>query len=303
MTRPPADRALLVRAAFVERFAAALQERTLGGLISMDGAAWRLLWLETGTARGQAGPAHLALSGPSVTWLPWPHGAQLRAGAGAAGATVLISDRVLANAIGYKPESAELRLMARSRVDLDLRVHPGLAPLIANAFAIMQQEQSQKAAGAEMVVEAQIRTLLVLLWRHVATPGDPHRPAGAAAQALQAFRQLVETHFRDRWTVARYAAELGMTRDRLHDICARSLGKSPSRLLQERTMVEAEALLARSSRTLDQIADHLGFRSAPHFSRFFKAVSGIPPGAFRRAEIDRAAAGGARPDRSYADWP
>ena len=46
---------------------------------------------------------------------------------------------------------------------------------------------------------------------------------------------------------------------------------------------EAEALLLRSTQTIDQIADHLGFSSTPHFSRFFRGMLGVPPGAFRKA--------------------
>ncbi|OZB18031.1 MAG: hypothetical protein B7X55_05465 [Rhodobacterales bacterium 34-62-10] len=134
-------------------------------------------------------------------------------------------------------------------------------------------------------------------------PDDLRKAGGSSSLILQQFRQSVETHFRDRWSVARHAAALNMSGDRLHDICRRMLGKSPLRLIHERLGFEAQVLLERSSMTLEQIAEFLGFRSAAQFSNFFKALHGVRPGAWRRAVRGSGTQAGARVTRSYADWP
>ena len=96
------------------------------------------------------------------------------------------------------------------------------------------------------------------------------------------FGKLAEIRFRERWGVRDYASELGLSTDRLHDICTRILGKPPLRLIHERTLSESQSLLERSSRTVDQIADVLGFHTASQFSKFFKSIVGVPPGAYQR---------------------
>ena len=174
---------------------------------------------------------------------------------------------------------------------------------IARAFDAMRHEFHSGAPGAETIIEAEVRILLVVLWRHVAIPNESVAHPAGAAQALRAFRQLVEMHFRDRWHVSDYAAQLGVTRDRLHDICKRSLAKPPLRLIHERSVSEAEALLLRSSLTIDQIADFLGFPSTPHFSRFFRRMMGQPPGAFRRNSTYGKGKDHGTQVRSFADWP
>ena len=94
-----------------------------------------------------------------------------------------------------------------------------------------------------------------------------------------------------------------MSTDRLHDICQRNLGKPPSRLIHERLGYEAQVLLERSSMTLDQIAEFLGFRSAAQFSNFFKVLHGVRPGAWRRAVRGSDKGVSAHEAQSYADWP
>ena len=145
--------------------------------------------------------------------------------------------------------------------------------------------------------------LLVLLWRETAVIEPRAGASASATQFLQRFRQSLEIHFRDRWGVNAYAQELGMSSDRLHDICTRTLGKTPLRLIHERSVFEAQALLQRSSQTVDQIAAHLGFESAGQFNRFFKGIVGSPPGQYRTDSRHMNEVSSPRSRSSFADWP
>ena len=94
-----------------------------------------------------------------------------------------------------------------------------------------------------------------------------------------------------------------MSPDRLHDTCLRAIGRPPLRLIHERTAYEAQILLQRSTRTVDQIAGHLGFRSSGQFNKFFKMQTGIPPGEYRRSLRRNSGADRNQSFGSYADWP
>ncbi|MCU0906731.1 MAG: AraC family transcriptional regulator [Rhodobacteraceae bacterium] len=300
---------------FAERLRPALQDRTLGGMVRLPGRTWQVILLTDGRAetlhsatddRADATsrvPQPRAITAPALVWWPAAPGLRFRLRAGSAGGHLVVDDTALAGAIGVRPEAEDLRLLVQRPTILPLDEAPGARTTAAAAFDLILAETTTPARGADLVIEAQLRVLLVLLWRHSALP--PGTSPATATRLLQAFRQSVEAHFRDRWTVADHARALGLTPDRLHDLCTRTLGKPPQRLIHERLAHEARLMLARSSATLDQIAGTLGFTQPGHFNRFFRGIEGVPPGVWRRAQSAGrpGQAQGAEPSTSYADWP
>lgn len=304
---PGPDLPLLARMR-AERLESALRARSIGLRLPGERRAFAAVLLTSGTALLSSpaeGGAPRALAAPCLLWAPVEGARTLRLEAGATGALLLLGEDMLAMAIGHNPESAELNRLARSESVAPLDGRPAVEAECLSAFGIMSRELAQPGPGSESLVEGQARALLVHLWRLVAAGEGGHAGAGAAPRGLRhlhRFRQLVEMHFRDRWTVARYAAELGLSADALHDLCRRRLGRSPSGMIRDRQMHEARLLLERSTLTVDQIAAALGFADAPQFSRFFAARAGHPPGRYRRlAAAGRGAAGTA--GAGYADWP
>ncbi len=302
---------------FAEPIRPALQDRTLGGRVRLPGRTWQVILLTAGRAEAVApvddanGPADgrasvgppRAIAAPALVWWPDAPGLRFRLRAGSAGGHLLVDDTALAGAIGVRPEAEDLRLLVQHPATLPLDDAPGARSKAAAAIDLILAETMVPARGADLVIEAQLRVLLVLLWRHAALP--PGTGPATSTRLLQAFRQSVEAHFRDRWTVADHARALGLTPDRLHDLCTRALGKPPQRLIHERLAHEARLMLVRSSATLDQIAGALGFSHPGHFNRFFRGIEGVPPGVWRRAQAadspDTPATGA--PPPSYADWP
>ncbi len=113
---------------------------------------------------------------------------------------------------------------------------------------------------------------------------------------------LLEANFKAQWPVARYATHIGISHDRLHSLCTRKLGRTPKALIAERVAREAALALERSTLSLEQLSFVLGFRDPAHFSHFFKRMTGVAPGAYRRTV--RAGTGN-RPasPTNFADWP
>jgi AraC family transcriptional activator of pobA len=280
-----------------------LQDKVLGGLVDLHARSWWVILLESGQLSLSRDGKTTSVAGPALLWLPWDRDQRVRARAGTVGGHLVMGEATLANAIGVKPEATDLRVLSAGSIHLPLEGQEALHRDIASAFDLILRESAAAAPGFATVIEAQVRVILVMLWRYQVRPDDLRLAGGSSSLILQQFRQSVETHFRDRWSVARYAAALNMSADRLHDICRRTLGKSPLRLIHERLGYEAQVLLERSPMTLDQIAEFLGFRSAAQFSNFFKALHGVRPGAWRKSQRGSGTQAGARATRSYADWP
>ena len=281
-----------------------LQDRVIGGLIDLSAQSWRIVYLQSGAARLTEGDSEIAIEAPALIWQPLKMDSQIRVRAGSVGAFLQLGDNSLTNAIGRKPEAAEIRMMTGMRVALPLESGGSDDADISRSFELIFREGRTTKPGAETIVEAQVRVLLVLLWRYASEVGHLLGTKAMSSHVVQRFRHQLEVHFRERLGVADYAKLLGTSSDRLHDICTRMLGRPPLRLIHERTLYEAQVLLERSTQTVDQIAAHLGFRSAGQFTKFFKSYMGVPPSSYRLSL--RSDESGDRPvheQPSLADWP
>lgn len=95
------------------------------------------------------------------------------------------------------------------------------------------------------------------------------------------FTQLLDKHFSSQKNASFYASELAMTTKHLHRICLSCAGKSTSQLIAERLLLEAKRKLVSESKSIQEIADELGFENYPYFHLFFKKHAGETPKQFR----------------------
>jgi AraC family transcriptional activator of pobA len=100
---------------------------------------------------------------------------------------------------------------------------------------------------------------------------------------VEVFRKLIERHFRDNWSLQRYADEMCISVAHLRATCIKVTGSTSIKLLHERIIREAKRQLAFTIRPVAQIAYDLGFGDSAYFSRFFRARVGVTPSEFRRS--------------------
>ena len=79
-----------------------------------------------------------------------------------------------------------------------------------------------------------------------------------------------------------YARALGCSDRTLRRLCLSQVGSTPSQIINRQLISRAETLLATTDAPLSSIARTLGFFDSASFSRFFKRVSGVSPGSFRK---------------------
>ena len=76
------------------------------------------------------------------------------------------------------------------------------------------------------------------------------------------------------------------SRTLVNDLVAET-GKSPSAWIRDRTLLEARRLLNYTDLTISEIAYRLNFRNVSYFVRFYRRLTGTPPGAARVRGVEQ----------------
>lgn len=260
-----------------------------------------LIFVSDGRVEIVSGDDVLSFEAPAVFWLSRASGRRVVLDAGTTGYVAEIADDMVARAAGDFSETARLRFVVDS--DHCLSLEPRHDAALASSLATIVAELQTPQIGSEMMIIAQLRIILVTIMR-LSGVEDPHSDkSGSGAYFLHQFRRLVEINFRAHWPISRYARLIGISHDRLHAICRRELRKTPKALVAERLAREAGLSLERSTLTIEQLSHSLGFRDPAHFSHFFKRMTGVTPGAFRKMMARAASEGAAASPANFGDWP
>ena len=100
---------------------------------------------------------------------------------------------------------------------------------------------------------------------------------------LMHFMDLLDKHYNTALTVSEYANLMHMSTRTLSDLTAQQLNKTPSLMIKERIILEAQRLLFHSTLNVNQIGYHLGFEDPSYFVKYFKKHTGISPLEFRKS--------------------
>lgn len=167
--------------------------------------------------------------------------------------------------------------------------YPESDPLFTELILLVEQigrELERADAGRTLMCEWLTRAALLTLKRRIDQIDAETGAANTLSLAMRRFRQLIEQHYREHWTVERYAQELGMSADRLNRQAKAAFNANAKSLIAERLMLEAKRRLIYTRAGLDEIAYDLGFKDPAYFSRAFKRATGSAPGQFRAQHYD-----------------
>jgi AraC family transcriptional regulator, transcriptional activator of pobA len=149
---------------------------------------------------------------------------------------------------------------------------------------LLQEYTSNSAYKFKIIGNMTVLLLLRIKERFWQTY-NPLTEAPASTAIVVTFKRNLEEHFRnllsgqcDRpFQVQDYAQAQYLHPSYFSTVIKRKTGKSVNGWIAEKTVVEAQALLARSAESVQEIAFRLGFKDAAHFSRFFKKHTEMSP--------------------------
>jgi transcriptional regulator GlxA family with amidase domain len=108
-----------------------------------------------------------------------------------------------------------------------------------------------------------------------------------APRQLQPVLRYIDAHLEEPLENTRLAALVHASESHFIRLFRRVVGSTPARHVQERRVHRAADLLARTSLTIDEIAERCGFANRYHFSRVFAQRMAEPPGRYRASHGSR----------------
>lgn len=95
-------------------------------------------------------------------------------------------------------------------------------------------------------------------------------------------QQLIDAQLDRRWSLASLAQQVGLTERTFLRRFKRATGLKPTEYLQQTRIAAARVELEGTTSSIEQVAVLVGYLDTPAFSRVFKQIVGLPPGAYRK---------------------
>jgi AraC family transcriptional regulator len=101
-----------------------------------------------------------------------------------------------------------------------------------------------------------------------------------SGEQLACVRQYIRTNLTEDIHVAQLAALVRLSPHYFSQVFRQAVGVPPHRYVLRERIREAQQLLSAGAMSLAELATHLGFSDQSHFSRAFRKVTGMTPGAY-----------------------
>lgn len=190
------------------------------------------------------------------------------------------------------------RVGQRASSIIGTTVHDHFAPELARSYAAQDEEVLRTGHPLQGHLELIVREDGLLGWyltsksRLCDNNGEPVGVAvlsvdlrshmdGAHAGLATALSE-VRGRLDEPWRVTEIAQVAGLSTKQLERLTRRTLGLPPRALLQRLRIEHAVRLLTTTSMPIGQVAAACGFYDQSSFTRQFRAVLGLTPGAYRR---------------------
>ena len=161
----------------------------------------------------------------------------------------------------------------------------GRSARLGRVIDLIIEECGGDEPGKDMILQRMLEVLLVeaLRWQGVA-PDDDRAGLlnGMRDPALARVLAAIHADVRADWTVASLARLAGQSRSAFAARFGAALSCGPIEYLTRWRMALAKDALLRGAKTLDRIAEEIGYESASAFSTAFRKRLGCPPGQFAR---------------------
>jgi len=188
-----------------------------------------------------------------------------------------------------EPVNASLLIALLPRF-IHIKAAEGRSDRLSHIIQLIQDECAGEAPGREIILERLLEVLLIEAMRSGSMATDDGQAGllrGLRDPALARVLRAMHADVRAGWTVADLAKVAAQSRSAFAARFAEVLGCGPIEYLLRWRMALAKDALVRGTKTLERIAEDIGYESAGAFSVAFRKRLGCPPGRFARTAAGR----------------
>lgn len=239
------------------------------------------LWI-AGTGHYVADDSVSAIAETTFCWMPAGVVHGFRVVGGSEAIVLSMSDDFAREQLSHLAGLAGNRLF-QDKLILSLVEEP--ARWLRDLFGRMEQEYATERPAQVECIGAIAQLVLTEMLR--LTQGDDAAMNGGGGEPslLVRFMALVETRLGQRPNVEDIARDLGSTPYLLNRACRNGLGMRASEVVRARHMQEAKRLLLFTALAVSEIGVLTGYPDPAHFTRSFRALTGLSPRVWRDERI------------------
>lgn len=148
-------------------------------------------------------------------------------------------------------------------------------------LTLMEQEFARPGSPMEEVVEGYLGILLIKCAHWVRSTRARTDAPLSPADPVRRFLDLLEHKHLEQRQVNWYAEALALSADHLNELVRGRLGRTASKVIQDRTLLEAKRLLLHGSMSIKEVGYALNMNDPAYFTRWFSKMDGRTPAAYR----------------------
>ncbi len=146
------------------------------------------------------------------------------------------------------------------------------------------EEILKEHTGQNQFKQLKILSLVNLIYVELSRLYGPFKShennTGSYLSKTRKLESLIDQHFKALKYPHEYANLMSMTEKHLNRICKETLNKTTTELITDRIILETKRLLVQTDRSVNKIAETLGYEDNSYFSRLFKKHCGETPLSF-----------------------
>lgn len=146
---------------------------------------------------------------------------------------------------------------------------------------IINEIERKKSDPDPLILMLLFSSLLLMIKREKAKP-ETQLLSQNQSDKLSQFITLLEQQFTQTRNASDYADQLHITYKTLNHICKLATKKTAKQLIDAYTILESKRRLALEKKSIQQVADTLGFDEATNFVKYFKKHTLVTPSDFRQ---------------------
>lgn len=154
-------------------------------------------------------------------------------------------------------------------------------PTLKNYLDLALLEEENRFRGSDLILKKLIECVIIHVLRH-----NELSIKDASSQTkhteIDTLQEYIREHYAEKITLERLSDLVNINKYYLIRLFKQQTGLSPIDYLIHVRLEEAEKLLTKTTITVSEISDQVGFHSPSHFSKTFKENNHFTPSAYRK---------------------